>query len=88
LLKKEDGFFSMNEKTPTEVEKLVRAMLPWPGAWTLIRLSAADEKKKRLKLLKAHLEETKLVIDEVQLEGKDPVTWKQFKEGYKTMQFV
>ena len=25
---------------------------------------------------------TKLVLDTVQLEGKSPVTWKQFSEGY------
>ena len=25
----------------------------------------------------------KLVLDEVQLEGKNPVTWKQFLEGYQ-----
>lgn len=88
LMKKEDGFFSMNEKTPVEIERLVRAMSPWPGAWTLIRLSATDENKKRLKILKAHLEDEKLVLDEVQLEGKDPVTWKQFKEGHKDAAFA
>jgi len=51
-------------------------MTPWPGVWTKL------ENQKRLKLLKAHLEEDKLILDEVQLEGKDPVSWKQFKEGY------
>jgi len=88
LMKKEDGFFNMDEKNPVEIERLVRAMSPWPGAWTLVRLSATDEKKKRLKILKAHLEDEKLVLDEVQLEGKDPVTWKQFKEGYKDATFA
>lgn len=38
---------------------------------------------KRLKILKAHLEPTtKLVLDLVQLEGKKPVSFRQFKEGY------
>lgn len=38
--------------------------------------------KKRLKILKAHLLENKLILDQVQLEGKKPVFWKQFLEGY------
>jgi len=52
---------------------------------------------KRLKILKAHVEKTqftvhrspytKLVLDEVQLEGKNPVSWKQFKEAYTTAIF-
>lgn len=53
--------------------------------------------KKRLKILKAHLKKerrtkneelrTKLVIDKVQLEGKKPVTWKQFRAGYPNFSF-
>lgn len=76
ILTKEDGLISLKEKTPEEAERFIRAMAPWPGAWTKL------ENQKRLKLLKAHIEEEKLVLDEVQLEGKDPVSWKQFKEGY------
>lgn len=76
VLTREDGFIHLKEKTPKEAERFIRAMNPWPGAWTRL------ENQKRLKLLKAHLEEGKLILDEVQLEGKDPVSWKQFKKGY------
>lgn len=76
LFKKEDGFIKLGEKTPDEAERFIRAMQPWPGTWTYL----ANEK--RLKLLKAHLENGKLILDEVQLEGKDPVSWKQFNEAY------
>ncbi len=38
--------------------------------------------KKRLKILKVHIKDNKLVLDLVQLEGKKPVTWKQFRQGY------
>ena len=62
-------------------ERFIRAMFPWPGAWTLLR-QGFGEQAKRLKILKAHLINNKLVLDEVQLEGKKPVTWKQFQEGY------
>ena len=66
-------------------ERFVRAMQPWPGAWTTIRIK---NQELRIKILKAHLD-TKdktpyLVLDSVQLEGKNPVTWKQFEEGYPT----
>ena len=67
--------------SPETVERFIRAMNPWPGAWTRL------ENQKRLKLLKARLEENKLVLDEVQLEGKDPVSWKQFTEGYPNYNF-
>lgn len=76
LLKKEDGFIKLAEKTPEEADRFIRAMQPWPGAWTYLT------NEKRLKFLKAHLEGNKLVLDEVQLEGKDPVSWIQFNEAY------
>lgn len=77
----------------------IRAMDPWPGAWTFVQLSSKlkAESKKRLKILKAHIEEsqstanrppsTSLVPNLVQLEGKSPVPWKQFQEGYPEAKF-
>lgn len=77
LVTKQDGFIELKEKTPQETERFIRAMYPWPGAWTLL------PNEKRLKLLKSHLDENgKLVLDEVQMEGKLPVTGKQFLDSY------
>lgn len=87
LMRKEDGYININEKSPEEVERFIRAMQPWPGAWTLVRLNPEDPAKRRLKLLKSHIDNGKLVIDEVQLEGKNPVSWKQFNDGYKLANF-
>ena len=103
ILKKEDGKINcldlkeaMEAGGPkaVEIERKIRALTPWPGAWTTIHPrggvapAAHLGGEKRLKLLKAHLEpsipHTKLVLDEAQLEGKKPVSWKQFCEGYKT----
>jgi methionyl-tRNA formyltransferase len=83
------------------LSNFIRAMQPWPGAWTQIKLQGykdtklkRDKKTKiqsykgtelqRLKILKAHLtiDHQSLAIDEVQLEGKNPVSWKQFCEAY------
>ncbi len=86
ILKKEDGFIkpevlqasliNLSKKNPEEARNFIRAMYPWPGVWTTLNTG------KRLKLLKAHLEDGKLVLDQVQLEGKNPVSWKEFKQGY------
>lgn len=109
-LTRKDGFIPPQEllaaiegkSNPEKIERMIRALYPWPGAWTLINLRGKNlekESRKRLKILKAHLEipqnqQTKtekdqngrskkaLALDTVQLEGKKPVSWKQFKEGY------
>lgn len=64
------------------LNNLIRAMYPWPCVWTLVKLDPKDIQSKRLKVIRSHLENKKLVIDEVQLEGKNKVSWKQFAEGY------
>ena len=68
------------------IEKFIRAMSPWPIAWSEIMI---DKKtKKRIKIIKASLKGNKLILEAVQLEGKNEVTWKQFNEGYKTATFL
>jgi len=58
------------------IEKQIRAYYPWPGAFMFW-------KGKRVKILKAHIEGGKLVIDELQLEGKKPTTLHDFLLGHK-----
>lgn len=77
------------KKEPSEIERFIRALSPWPGAWTKVQITKNKSQiTKRLKILKAHTEDRRLVPDLVQLEGKNPVSWKQFKEGYPEMRFV
>jgi len=74
--------------SPEVLERFIRALSPWPGAWTFVKLGSGwNFSEKRLKILKAHLEEKTLVLDEVQLEGKNPVSWKEFILGYPKMAF-
>lgn len=83
IITREDGKINLSKKSPEEAERFIRAMQPWPGAWTQVKLTINNlQYTKRLKLHKAHVENGKLVLDEVQLEGKERVSWKQFKEGY------
>ena len=83
-LTKQDGFVAWDTikqategKGAIEVDRKFRALDPWPGIWTIIN-------EKRLKILKLHLYEGKLVIDEVQLEGKNPTSFAQFSSAYPT----
>lgn len=67
------------------IERKFRALHPWPGVWTLLRQGyggQATSNDKRIKILKLHLNNGKLAIDEVQLEGKRSVSWKQFASAY------
>jgi len=75
LIKKEDGFIPWKtlEKAKKadgiEIERFIRAMTPWPGVWTI-----NPQTQKRLKILKARLENEKLIVDEVQWEGRKPTS--------------
>lgn len=70
--------------TPSTIHQFTRAMYQWPIAWTKVNLGGAT---KRLQIIRAHIEDEKLVPEVVQLEGKGEVSWKQFKEGYPEHSF-
>lgn len=81
-LTKQDGFISWDElkaamegKNAESIDRKFRAFDPWPGIWTLFG-------EKRLKILKLHLQGETLIIDEVQLEGKNPTSYTQFSSAY------
>lgn len=67
------------------INNLIRSLYPWPGAWTNVTIAGEI---KRLKILKSHVEENKLILDEVQLEGKNSVSWLEFFAGYPNYQFI
>lgn len=62
-------------KPLAEVDRQIRALQPWPGAFTWLA-------GKRLKLLESVMDGTRLVIGRVQLEGKNPSAWADFERGY------
>lgn len=97
-LKKNDGIINWL-KTAPEIERFVRAMLPWPGAWTTWQ-------NKKIAIKKIHsinIETTAqvgqvfiyeyapaiqcghglIVFDLIQLEGRKEATGKDFLCGYK-----
>jgi len=83
ILTKNDGRINWS-KSAEETERFIRAMTPWPGAWTEVELEQAGRTtlKKRMKVLSVQLQQDKLILEQVQLEGKTPTSWKQLQKGY------
>lgn len=91
---KEDSYILPNEKAEI-VERKVRAYNPWPIAWCKLEdLEKAKWLKNEIFLknnvnkgLIVKIYETELVEDEIeiktiQVEGKNKMNWKEFKNGY------
>lgn len=74
ILKREDGKIDWR-KSAQEIERQIRAFDPWPGSYTIY-------KGKILKILKAEVSENRLIIKEVQLEGKRPMSFEDFLRGH------
>ena len=73
--------------TPENIERFIRAISPWPGAWTNVFIDSDKKEEKRLKIIEAELIEDKLLPKIVKLEGKLEVSWKEFKKGYPNFSF-
>ena len=80
ILRREDGLIDWR-KTPQELDRQIRALNPWPGAYTI-------QQKKRIKVLKAKLENDKLIIEQIQPEGKKPMSFKDFLRGNKNFKMI
>lgn len=82
------GFLDDYELNPSteNLDRFIRAMNPWPIAWTFIKTDK-NSQKKRLKIISAKIENDKLVLEKIQLEGKNEVVWDQFKSGYPDFEF-
>ncbi len=90
LLSREDGKLDPTTQSAEQMERLIRAYTPWPG-------TTVEYKGKRLKVLKAHVvaqqnvqelqivcdNESILVLDEVQPEGKKPMSGEAFLRGVR-----
>ncbi len=55
-----------------------RAFSPWPLLWTAV---TTPKGTKRMQLLKSHAENTTLVLDEVKIEGKTAMSWKEAEKS-------
>ena len=70
-----------NGSYAVRIERKWRAFHPWPGLWTQVKIHG---QKKRLKILSINLKPAtnlsdNLQLDEIQLEGKQPVSGKDVR---------
>lgn len=81
-MKKSDGYIDLsNPPSPEQLDRMIRAYYPWPTVWTKVRIVSKNDitnsQEKVLKFLPNHM---------FQLEGKNPVSRKDFLNGYPEMQ--
>ncbi len=96
MLKKEDGRLDFFSQTADELERRVRAMNPWPGAWmelndsSLLKVHRARVGQKNGQAGQRFIEQNQpavyarsgfLFLDEVQPAGKKPMDGKSFLAG-------
>jgi len=84
------------KNTSENIDRQVRAYNPWPISWTYLKdlekaKNLTEEKMKfkshidkglKIKIYKTELEENKLKILDVQIEGKNKMNWESLKNGY------
>ena len=74
-LTKDQGKLSGNEDSKT-VDRMVRALNPWPGVYII-------KNNKRINITKVHLtRDNKLIIDLVKPEGKNEMKYTDYLNGY------
>lgn len=78
LLHREDGKVDLKNDSPEIIYNKFRAYHDWPGIWTM-------HKEKRVKILDCRLVDGKLELLQVQPEGKNPMTYKEYTHGYGTI---
>lgn len=79
-LTRESGYFDINNPpNPKTLDRMIRAYYPWPGVWTKWSPTRHPEGVKRLKDLKII---KFLPGNRLQMEGKRPVSLKDFLNGY------
>lgn len=91
---KEDALVDWGNK-PEEIERMIRAFNPWPITWTYlkdlekgkylatkIKLKKHVNKELKIKIYKSSIKDGKLLIEQVQVEGKKEMSWNDFENGY------
>lgn len=60
-----DGFVNLNTDAPEKIWRMVRALNPEPGVWTM-------QNGRRMKILEAAVADGKLILKKIQFSGKKP----------------
>lgn len=75
-LSRQDGYLDISNAMTavTKIDRMIRAYYPWPGVWTRLRLGSGGQAK--IKIVKL------LPEKKIQVEGKKPMSYKDFLNGY------
>lgn len=72
-LTKEDGYINLqNPPEKRKLRRMINALNPWPGVWTRLRLNSGGQAK----IVKF------LPDNKIHVEGKRPMSYKDFINGY------
>jgi len=66
-----------------KIERFIRAMNPWPIAWTYVLNQ--NNQKLTLKIFSAKINNNQLQPNQVQIEAKKPTTWDQISSYYSIL---
>lgn len=77
----EDAEINLKTEEPKNIWLKIRALNPEPGAFTVLKSDSG--KSLRVKLLEADYDNSSLLLKKVQPDGKKPMDWKSFLNGYK-----
>jgi methionyl-tRNA formyltransferase len=73
---------SIQAPIPVAIDRMFRALTPWPGIWSIVENNASPINQKRIKIIAEKIANTRIQIESIQIEGKNPTSWKQFTETY------
>lgn len=77
MMKKEDGFIDVtNPPEAAKLDRMIRAYFPWPTVWTKLSINGQE---KMVKLLPEK---------KIQVEGKNPMSMKDFINGYPELKTI
>ncbi|MEK7450944.1 MAG: methionyl-tRNA formyltransferase [Patescibacteria group bacterium] len=89
LLTREDGFFDIDNPPSKDIlDRMIRAYYPWPGVWTNVQISTPNKQQlttnKKLEVISQKLEVRIKFLpgNLIQVEGKKPMSYKDFLNGY------
>lgn len=72
IFTKTDGFINIEKLLETSnIDQMIKAFYPWPGVWTKVLVGKQNEKIVKL-----------LPNNQIQVEGKKPMFYKDFLNGY------
>jgi len=78
-LNKDDAFLDWSLPDINKYN-FIRALFPWPIAWTYV--TNQSKQKLKIKLISANFINKKLILEKVQIEGKPPTSWSEIEKYY------